>query len=173
MPKGSRANQYTESRKALEAERSYLKSQGKSPDIDKKNKRTAISVASRRKITLKGLITTNVDFFRAILSDKVEAEMWMIFMTGQMPKINPDGEYVMEDGKPVMEDVELNPICFKAFQRAVEYKRGLPEAKVQIDNGKDGNKVEITVIGAPKQIEAQTPVETQNIVEMVRTGTGI
>lgn len=48
-------------------------------------------------------------FFKRIIDDEKEAEMWQHFLMG----------------------TETNIICWQAFKRAVEYKRGMPKETVE------------------------------------------
>lgn len=57
-----------------------------------------------------------VEFFSSILDDENEAMFWRFFMTG-----NTDGLLGDPEGMAL-----INPICWAAFKRAVEYKRGQP-----------------------------------------------
>lgn len=93
-----------------------------------------------------------VEFFRSILDDKTEAELWMMFWHGKalrpvldankQPVLNPDGSPLM-----AMQEVELNPTSLKAFLRAVEYKRGQPVQPIEA-KGREIDVVEVITLGA-------------------------
>ena len=93
-----------------------------------------------------------VEFFRSILDDKTEQELWLMFMTGKAlrPKLDANKQPILDDNKqPVMEmqDVELNPLSLKAFLRAVEYKRGQPVQPIE-SKGREIDIVEVITLGA-------------------------
>lgn len=94
----------------------------------------------------------NVTFFKnRVLSDDMEAQMWMTFMTSKAPQLDERGHMVINPATnlPYLVDVELNPICLKAFLSAVAYKRGTPITTAE-KPGDDNRKVEVTwnVLGA-------------------------
>ncbi len=101
------------------------------------------------------------EFFASLLGGGVEEAMWMAFMTGRMPKIDEQGILVRDEkGIVIMEEIELNPISWQAFKRAVEYKRGMPLVTVEDNTDKESKIVEIITIGASpdlfrKQAEAR------------------
>lgn len=141
--------------RALESEESFLKSQrrmGRTPHAVK-----AIEMVRK---------ATTQEFFEKMLTDEIEAKLWMMFITGKAPKIE-NGKPVIVDGNMVMEDVELNPISMKAFLRAVEYKRGMPTITVKDTTDSTVKVVEINVIGA-------TPQHFENVARArgLLTGTG-
>jgi len=78
-------------------------------------------------------------FFEKILDDEVEAKFWRYFMTG----------YVIDPETKACVPLPLDPICFAAFKRAVEYKRGMPMQPTEI-GGRGGEAISITfeAIGA-------------------------
>src|ERR1700684_2183081 len=98
----------------LEAEETFLK-------------RFRPVVEARKALTKLG----TVEYFKSILSDEVEKQLWMAFITGMAPKM--DGCKIVKDeqGNVVMENIELDPISWNAFRRAVEYKRGMPLVTVE------------------------------------------
>ena len=116
------------------------------------------------------------EFFASLLGGGVEEAMWMAFMTGRMPKIDEQGLLVRDEkGIVIMEEVELNPISWQAFKRAVEYKRGMPLVTVEDNTDKESKIVEIITIGASpdlfrKQAEARgllgIRATEQNLVEV-------
>jgi len=55
-------------------------------------------------------------FFERLLDDETEAKFWRYFMTGW----TVDGK----TGSCI--PIPINQVCFNAFKRAVEYKRGMP-----------------------------------------------
>ena len=93
------------------------------------------------------------EFFNNILTDEIEARLWMTFMTGKAPKM----ERVRDEHGDLVEttilvDVEPNPTSLKAFLRAVEYKRGAPVVlRGEGDTKDDGKVIQINVIGATPQ----------------------
>lgn len=129
----------------LSAEETFLASQGK------KSPRTYKSVRPTHGVLAEALRRNNVDYFNYILTDEMEREFWLLFLTGKQVQRDVNGHPVMqevvdEEGQtrlvPVLEDVELNPISAKMFLRAVEYKRGQP---ISIDPDKDKDK-KVTVV---------------------------
>ncbi len=93
------------------------------------------------------------EFFASLLGGGVEEAMWMAFMTGRMPKIDEQGILVRDEkGIVIMEEVELNPISWQAFKRAVEYKRGMPLVTVEDNTEKNNKMVEIITIGVSPDV---------------------
>lgn len=103
---------------------------------------------------VEALKRSNADYFALILDDETEGQLWRLFMTGKQMRRDPEGNPMTEEielnGKtylvPIVDDVELNPICLKAFLRAVEYKRGQPVA-IEEKSG-EGFKVVFETQGA-------------------------
>ena len=94
----------------------------------------------------------------------VEKHLWMAFITGKVPKLDPWGKNILdENGQPVMVDIELNPISWNAFKRAVEYKRGMPLVTVEDNTDKGSKVVEIITIGANPQL-FQSQAEAQGLL---------
>jgi hypothetical protein len=90
-----------------------------------------------------------VEYFNRILDDEMESLIWRMFIFCQRPKVGEDGKPLIVDGKAVMEDFEPNPVAFRAFSRAVEYKRGQPVVMVKPTNEAGESKIiEISIIGA-------------------------
>lgn len=90
-----------------------------------------------------------VEFFSRMMDDNLEKQLWIMFMTGMAPKLDERGYPIMEEGKPIMVPIEVNPTSYRAFQRCVEYKRGTPIVTVkQEDPNKRENVIEISIIGA-------------------------
>jgi hypothetical protein len=93
------------------------------------------------------------EFFAKLLGGGIEEAMWMAFMTGQRPRIDEQGTLVRDsEGRVIMEDIELNPISWNAFKRAVEYKRGMPLGTIEDDTKKGAKMVQIITIGANPQL---------------------
>lgn len=90
------------------------------------------------------MVEGNEAFFRKILDDDTERQLWMAFITGRTPVLGPDSKPVILDGVLQMQDLELNPISLKAFMKAVEYKRGTPTVAAR-DEG-TGRSIELKVI---------------------------
>lgn len=94
----------------------------------------------------------NISFFKnKVLSDDLEAQMWMTFMTSKAPQLDDNGRMVINPNTniPYLVDVELSPICLKAFLQAVAYKRGTPIATTEsTTDDKKEIKVTWTVLGA-------------------------
>ena len=78
----------------------------------------------------------SIDFFAAILDDETEARFWRYFMTGYVVDVH-------EDGTSQILPIPVNPTCYKAFQRAVEYKRGMPVQP--ITGSRDGEPIRIEI----------------------------
>lgn len=139
-------------------EKSYLASKSTSPiSTNVKRHRRVIGAQRRAEIVKLAMLQTNAEFFNCILDNETERELWLIFMTGKMVKKDAYGKPVLdEQGQPIMEDVELNPISYKAFQRAVEYKRGMPAVTVETKKADSQKVIEIVTIGAtPEFFEDQ------------------
>jgi hypothetical protein len=97
----------------------------------------------------KALNLSNVEFFRAILSDEAEKDLWYMFMIGRQPKRGEDGQYLMdENGCLISEEIDVNPVQLKAFLRAVEYKRGQPVSVDPNQQAQSGIKVTFECVGA-------------------------
>jgi hypothetical protein len=109
------------------------------------------------------------EFFAKLLGGGVEEAMWMGFMTGRTPKIDECGYLVRDEkGQVIMEEIELNPISWQAFKRAVEYKRGMPLVTVE-DNTEKGNKtVEVIMIGSNPQLFREQ-AEAQGLLGIRKT----
>lgn len=134
------------------AEASYLGQTGETPrQRMSKMIRTADAVEAVSKLH-------TVDYFKGLINDQTEGTLWMMFITGKAPQTTEDGKIVMSpEGRPVMQEVELNPISWAAFKRAVEYKRGQP-VNIKVDGEGDGKPqpIEINIIGAtPEFFEKQ------------------
>ncbi|MBU6231663.1 hypothetical protein KGP36_03260 [Patescibacteria group bacterium] len=138
------------------AEASFLKAIRKDKSLIAKNKLKGYRINTKVKRALR---QSTVEYFREILDDATETRLWMVFMTGKIPREGPDGKVVLDDfGNPVLDDVELNPISWKAFEKAVEYKRGRPivTLRSEDDQGTDSKAIEINIIGAtPEFFEEQ------------------
>jgi hypothetical protein len=159
----------------LEAEESFLKAKRGEPTVepipnftprvrekDRPRRLKKFRPVVEAQKALRKLST--LEYFKSILSDEVEKHLWMAFITGKVPKLDPWGKNVLdENGQIVMVDIELNPISWNAFKRAVEYKRGMPLVTVE-DNTEKGQKVvEIITIGANPQL-FQSQAEAQGLL---------
>ena len=112
---------------------------------------------------------TTVEFFNSLLTDDVERRLWMAFITGEAPRIGPDGQPVMLDGLMVTDPVKINPHSLKAFLRAVEYKRGMPVVTVKEDDGSGIKMVEIITIGVgpDKVLNTEQVEEARKLLENI------
>lgn len=135
-----------------DAEKTFLAATGK-----KMTKRKGRYPYPTERELVKALRMNNVDYFRAILSDQAEMDLWMRFMHGKQPMRDAEGKLLLdEQHRVIMEDVETNPIQLKAFLRAVEYKRGAP---VNIDpaaQGQNTMKVTFELTGASPEFFMDT-----------------
>jgi hypothetical protein len=142
------------SKSFAQAEAEYLEKKAQSGGA----KRPRKPVKTARAIAMVSAMST-VEYFKEILSDKQEAQLWRMFITGLAPRIGEDGIPVFVDGKLQYDPIELNAISWAAFKRAVEYKRGQPVVKVEEPKGKDNLKVvKIITIGIPPKIEEKSKV---------------
>jgi hypothetical protein len=109
------------------------------------------------------------EFFTNLLGGGVEEAMWLGFMTGRTPKMDEYGILVRDEkGIVIMEEVELNPVSWSAFKRAVEYKRGMPLVTVEDNTTKESKTVEIIMIGSnPKLFQEQA--EAQGLLGIKKT----
>jgi len=155
----------------LEAEESFLKAKRGEPTVEpipnftprvrekdrpRRLKKFRPVVEARKALTKLG----TVEYFKSILSDEVEKQLWMAFITGMAPKM--DGIHPVKDaqGNVVMENIELDPISWNAFRRAVEYKRGMPLVTVEDNTRGESRVVEIITIGAnPKLFQQQAEAQ--------------
>jgi len=155
----------------LEAEETFLKAKRGEPTVEpipnftprvrekdrpRKLKKFRPAVEVRKALTKLG----TVEFFKSILCDEVEKQLWMAFITGMAPKM--EGSKIVKDanGDVVMENIELDPISWNAFRRAVEYKRGMPLVTVEDNTKGESRTVEIITIGAnPKLFQQQAEAQ--------------
>lgn len=155
----------------LEAEESFLKARRGEPTVEpipnftprvrekdrpRKLKKFRPVVEARKALSK----LSTVEYFKSILSDEVEKQLWMAFITGVAPKMEGNKVVKDADGNVVMEEIELDPISWNAFRRAVEYKRGMPLVTVE-DNTKGESKVvEVIMIGSnPKLFQSQAEAQ--------------
>jgi DNA-directed RNA polymerase specialized sigma subunit len=108
----------------------------------------------------KALRMNNVEYFRAILSDQAEMDLWYMFMTGTQPERDSHGNPIIVDDRIVTKEVDLNPVQLKAFLRAVEYKRGQPVTIDPAVQGQTGMKVTFECVGATPEFFIQTGKES-------------
>jgi hypothetical protein len=112
------------------------------------------------------------EFFAKLLGGGVEEAMWLGFMTGRTPKMDEFGCLVRDEkGIVIMEEVELNPVSWNAFKRAVEYKRGMPLGTIPEESDKKQKVVEVIMIGSnPKlfqeQAEAQGLLGIKKVIDV-------
>lgn len=153
-----------QSKTFLEAEESFLKAKRGEPTVepipnftprvrekDRPRKLKKFRPAVEAQKALRKLST--VEYFKSILSDETERHLWMAFITGKVPQLDGRGNPVLdENGLPIMLDVELNPISWNAFKRAVEYKRGMPLVTVEDNTEKGQRTVEVIMIGSNPQL---------------------
>src|ERR1700676_169349 len=155
----------------LEAEETFLKAKRGEPTVEaipnftprvrekdrpRKLKKFRPVVEARKALTKLG----TVEYFKSILSDEVEKQLWMAFITGMAPKM--DGCKIVKDeqGNVVMENIELDPISWNAFRRAVEYKRGMPLVTVEDNTKGESRTVEVIMIGSnPKLFQEQAEAQ--------------
>ena len=159
----------------LEAEESFLKAKRGEPTVepipnftprvrekDRPRKLKKFRPAIEAQKALSKLST--VEYFKSILTDETERHLWMAFITGKVPQLDRVGKPVLDaDGMPIMLDVELNPISWNAFKRAVEYKRGMPLVTVEDNTEKGARVVEIITIGSNPQL-FQSQAEAQGLL---------
>jgi hypothetical protein len=155
----------------LEAEESFLKARRGEPTVEpipnftprvrekdrpRKLKKFRPVVEARKALSK----LSTVEYFKSILSDEVEKQLWMAFITGVAPKMEGNKIVKDVDGNVIMEEIELDPISWNAFRRAVEYKRGMPLVTVE-DNTKGESKVvEVIMIGSnPKLFQSQAEAQ--------------
>ena len=72
--------------------------------------------AGRQNKVAEALKANSVRFFDKLIDDETEAKFWRYFMTGWM----------FDEETHACIPLPLNRICFDAFKRAIEYKRGMP-----------------------------------------------
>lgn len=94
-------------------------------------------------------------FFQMLLDDETEAMMWRMFFTGMGPKLDEFGHPIIVDNKMVLVPIEPSPIAWRAFQTAVQYKRGMPIVKVEDGEGKAVKMVEVITIGSAPAYDPQ------------------
>ena len=162
----------------LEAEESFLKAKRGEPTVEPiPNFKPQVRERPRRIKKFRPVVEaqkalrklSTVEYFKSILSDETEKHLWMAFITGKVPDIDPWGKPKLDDnGQPIMVDVELNPISWNAFKRAVEYKRGMPLVTVEDNTEKGGKTVEVIMIGSnPKLFQEQA--EAQGLLGIKKT----
>lgn len=155
----------------LEAEESFLKAQRGEPTVEpipnftprvrekdrpRKLRKFRPVVEARKALSKMG----TVEFFKSILSDEVEKQLWMAFITGTAPKIEGGRIVKDEQGNVVMEEIALDPISWNAFRRAVEYKRGMPLVTVEDGTKGQSKTVEVIMIGSnPKLFQEQAEAQ--------------
>src|SRR5271155_403883 len=163
----------------LEAEESFLKAKRGEPTVEpipnftprvrekdrpRKLRKFRPVVKARKALTKLG----TVEYFKSILNDEVEKQLWMAFITGMAPKM--EGNKIVKDtqGDIVMESIELDPISWNAFKRAVEYKRGMPLVTVEDNTDKGGKVVEVIMIGSNPQLFREQ-AEAQGLLGIRKT----
>jgi hypothetical protein len=155
----------------LEAEESFLKAKRGEPTVEpipnftprvrekdrpRKLRKFRPLVEARKALSK----LSTVEYFKSILSDEVEKQLWMAFITGTAPKMNGIHPVRDEQGNIVMEEIELDPISWNAFRRAVEYKRGMPLVTVEDNTKGEARTVEVITIGAnPKLFQQQAEAQ--------------
>lgn len=130
-------------------EESFLQSQGKAPPNAQGVPSRRGGRRSRPVLAIEAVTKLNtVQFYSKILTDELEEKILLSFITGMAHKVDELGKPMYHpDGRPVMMPVQLNPVSYKAFQRAVEYKRGMPVVTVKDDDGANVRVVEVITIG--------------------------
>lgn len=110
----------------------------------KKGKKRGRPLGRKTGSVIVAMRQSNAEYFSAILTDDTEKQLWMAFITGATPVLDEKGNPIVENGQLKTQALELNPISFKAFLRAVEYKRGMP--KISVEAAGDTGKLEMVVI---------------------------
>lgn len=101
------------------------------------------------------------EFFAGFLDNDTERKLWMIFITGRAPRLDPMGHTIEDpDLGLLMEEVDLNPLMLKAFLQAVAYKRGTPTVMMQSKGDTTNNVSEMTwqVMGPSQDVLRQQAV---------------
>ena len=120
-----------------DAQRSFLKSMGQTvieaaPRPKKPGRPTKLAQVQQAMMR-----ATNAEFFSGLLDDNAEKRLWEMFISAKAFKLDASGHVILgEDGFPILENVELNPIAWNAFKLAVAYKRGMPVIKTEDSKGK-------------------------------------
>ena len=87
-----------------------------------------------------------ISYFEALLDDETEGKFWRYFMSG----------YVVDPETKCVIPLPLNMVCWQAFKRAVEYKRGCPVLTVQGNKDGDAIRIKFEAVGArPEDFAAQ------------------
>lgn len=102
----------------------------------------------------------SVQFFsERVMDNDTELKLWRFFMTGN------------EEG--LLGDIEgvklINPICWQAFKRAVEYKRGLPTAIVNDGTGEPVNVIVHNEGASDEFFESQCTILNLKTIKRVTT----
>jgi len=169
-----------QSKTFLEAEETFLKAKRGEPTVepipnftprvrekDRPRKIKKFRPAVEAQKALRKLST--VEYFKSILSDETERHLWMAFITGKVPQLDRFGKPELDENNlPVMLDIELNPISWNAFKRAVEYKRGMPLVTVEDNTDKGGKVVEVIMIGSNPQLFREQ-AEAQGLLGIRKT----
>jgi len=148
---GPRADRHRYNNEFLSAEASFLKATGHPMVKKSRESKLKTKKVNDTQRALEAVSKMNtVEFFEYLMDEATEKKLWMIFITGQAPRLGPDGVQIVENGVPQFDKVELNPVSWAAFKRAVEYKRGMPLVTV---NSKGGalKTVEVITIGGFKE----------------------